>query len=130
MIAQLSRFAGVGAAATLLHVAVALCAASLLGLGPQAANGAGFLAAVTLSYLGHGRLTFRVDLDHRLHAPRFIATALAGLVVSAGLTQAIAVWLGAPFALAMGVVAVAVPLATYLLCRIWVFAPPHSAGGP
>jgi dipeptide/tripeptide permease len=50
-------------------------------------------------------------------------------MVSAGLTQAIAVWMGTPFALAMAVVAMAVPLATFLLCKLWVFAPPQT-GGP
>ena len=128
MIGQLRRFAGVGLAATLLHVATAL-AASRLGLSPQAANAAGFAAALGLSYLGHGRFTFAADLEHRRHGPRFLATAGLGLVLSSALTQAIAVWLGAPFAVAMGVVALAVPAATFLLCRLWVFAPPQP-GGP
>jgi putative flippase GtrA len=128
MIAQLGRFAGVGLAATLLHVATALLAAHL-GLSPQAANAAGFAAALGLSYVGHGRITFGADLAHRRHGPRFLVTACLGLLLSATLTQVVAVWMGAPFAVAMALVALAVPGATFLLCRLWVFAPPQP-GGP
>lgn len=128
MIRQLGRFASVGLAATLLHVATALAAARF-GLSPQAANGAGFAAALSLSYFGHGRYTFGAAVEHRRHGPRFIATASLGLVLSAAITQVVAVWLGAPLALAMGFVAVAVPVATFLLCKLWVFAPPQP-GGP
>lgn len=128
MIRLLGRFASVGVAATLLHVATAL-AASRLGLAPHAANGAGFAAAIGLSYFGHGRYTFRAEVAHMRHGPRFLATAGLGLVLSASITQVVTVWLGAPLALAMGLVAVAVPAATFLLCRLWVFAPPQP-GGP
>ena len=128
MIRLLGRFASVGVAATLMHVATALAAARL-GLGPQSANGAGFAAALALSYFGHGHYTFGADVEHRRHGPRFLATASLGLALSATITQVVAVWLGAPLALAMGVVAVAVPGATFLLCKLWVFAPPQP-GGP
>jgi putative flippase GtrA len=127
MIRQLGRFASVGMAATILHVVVAI-AASQLGLPPQAANAAGFATALGLSYVGHGRFTFGTELEHHRHGPRFLATAGLGLALSSGLTQVIAVWIGAPFAVAMGVVALAVPVATFLLCRIWVFAPPQPDG--
>ncbi len=125
MIGLLTRFAGVGVAATLVHVAVALLA-DALGLPPQPANFLGFLAAVSLSYFGHGRFTFGVDLEHDRHMPRFLATAFLGLVLSAGLTQLLAVWMALPFALAMAVVAVAVPGVNFLLCKLWVFRPDHS----
>lgn len=128
MIRQLSRFAGIGFAATLLHVVVALIASSGLGVSPQVANITGFAAAVTLSYFGHGQLTFSTQLEHRLHAPRFLATAGLGLVLSSAITQVIAVWLGAPFVLAMVIVAVAVPVATFVLCKFWVFAEPQPEG--
>ncbi|MBW4709217.1 GtrA family protein [Roseobacter sp. YSTF-M11] len=128
MIAQLSRFAGVGVVATIVHVLVALTASMGFGLSPQGANLCGFAVAVLLSYLGHGKVTFNARLEHRFHAPRFLVVSGAGLAVSSGLTQIIAVHLEAPFVVAMGVVAVAVPAATFLLCRFWVFSPPHLEG--
>ena len=128
MIRELSRFAGVGAAATLLHVLVALLCSVGFGFQPQAANGMGFLAAVTLSYFGHGKLTFSTQLEHRFHAPRFIATSGLGLVLSSAITQVVVVWLGAPFAWAMAVVAVVVPAATFLICKYWVFSDSQPSG--
>ncbi len=128
MIRQLTRFAGVGAAATLVHVIVALFFSAVLEFPPQAANGAGFLAAVTFSYLGHGQFTFAAQLEHRFHAPRFLAASGLGLVLSSTITHVMTAWLDAPFAWAMGIVAVAVPVATFVLFKIWVFADAQPDG--
>lgn len=127
MIAQLSRFAGVGLLATLLHVVVALLASGLLAFSPQAANAVGFAGAVTFSYLGHGKITFGAELAHRFHAPRFFAASGLGLALSSAITYGITVWLGASFAAAMGVVAIAVPVSTFILLKFWVFASRHSS---
>jgi len=126
--AQIARFAGVGALATAVHVGVALIAAQALGLAPQIANAAGFCAAVLLSYVGHGRWVFDTDLRHTLHGPRFLATALLGLAVSSSITHAVTIWMGAPFAVAMAIVALMVPACTYVMCKIWVFRPDYSTG--
>lgn len=128
MIGQLSRFAGVGAIATAVHVLVAMLAAEGFGWAPQIANFAGFAAAVTVSYLGHGRFTFGTRLEHRTHAPRFLISAGLGLGLSGLITQVIAVWFAAPFALAMAVVAVAVPMSSFLLFKFWVFTEPQPDG--
>jgi putative flippase GtrA len=128
MIRQLGRFASVGVAATLVHVSAAI-AASLIGLSPHSANGVGFAAALLLSYFGHAHYTFGADVQHRRHGPRFLASAGIGLTLSAAITQIVSVWLGAPIAIAMGVVALAVPVASFLLYKLWVFAPPQP-GGP
>ena len=127
LLAQLLRFAGVGALATLVHVAVAI-SAEALGAGPQMANLSGFCAAVALSYLGQGRLTFEVELRHAFHAPRFVASALLGLAVSSSVTQVAVVWGGLHFVLGMAIVAVLVPATTFVMCKFWVFRPGYSAG--
>lgn len=126
--AQIARFASVGALATAVHVGVALIAAQALGLAPHLANAAGFCAAVLLSYFGHGRLVFDTDLRHALHGPRFLATALLGLLVSSSVTHAMTVWIEASFVAAMAIVAVAVPACTYVMCKVWVFRPDYSTG--
>ena len=131
LFSQFTRFAGIGVFATATHVAAALFSEATLGFPPQIANLLGFLSAVSLSYLGQGRFTFDVALRHRVHGPRFLASALLGLALSSGLTLVIAVWMAAPFAIAMMVVAVAVPAATFVMCKFWVFndpdAPVHKA---
>lgn len=128
MIGQLSRFAGVGVVATLVHVIVATFVADGLGWAPQLANFTGFAAAVMFSYIGHARFTFGTRLEHRTHAPRFFAAAGLGLVVSSFLTQVIAVWIGAPFVIAMVVVAIAVPMCSFLMFKFWVFNDPQPDG--
>jgi len=127
MIGQVSRFAGIGALATIVHVVTALLAAELFRLAPQAANGSGFAVAVTLSYFGHGKITFGASLEHRFHAPRFLAVSTFGWAISSAITEVISVRLGAPLAIAMGVVALAVPAATFLVCKFWVFSENYSA---
>lgn len=126
MIGQVSRFAGIGVLATILHFVVAIVALKFFGIAPLLANSAGFAGASSLSYLGHGRITFSTSLQHRFHAPRFLTVSGIGFVLSTAITELIAVQLGGPFVLAMAVVALAVPISTFLLCKFWVFAHPHS----
>ncbi len=126
MIWQISRFAGIGVLATMLHVIVAIVAREFFDIAPLLANSAGFASALSLSYLGHGRITFATSLNHRVHAPRFLITSGIGLVLSTAITELIAVQLGASFVLAMVVVAISVPSSTFLFCKFWVFAQPHS----
>lgn len=118
---QIPLFAIVGAFATLTHVAVALIVREIGGLSPMAANFAGYLMAVGVSYTGNARLTFR---RRALHAPqivRFAAVSLAGLALTQGLTWGLVEELGWPFWLALGVIAVAVPAMSFVLSRLWAF---------
>ncbi len=128
MLGQLSRFASVGVMSTLLHVLTAMIAKTVFGIPPQGANLCGFFAAVSLSYFGHGRFTFDTDLQHRFHGPRFLGVSALGLAVSSGLTFLITDIMGLAFAIAMAVVAVAVPASTFIMCKFWVFATPQRDG--
>ncbi len=120
-IGRLGRFAGIGGLATLVHVTVALALGTLFPLPDLAANLAGVLTAMSVSYFGHLHVTFGVRPAHATQVPRFLMTALSALCVSsavvAGVTAA-----GGSFAVAMALVMVTVPLASYLLFHRWVFA--------
>jgi len=129
MLAQLVRFAGIGLLATLIHVAVAFAARYGMGAEAQAANLTGFFAAVSFSYFGHGAVTFQVEGVHRVHAPRFGLLAGLGLVLSSTITWLVTSVLGGSFALAMGLVAIAVPGATFLGSKFWVFVQPDTRTG-
>jgi putative flippase GtrA len=120
---QALRFAAVGLAATAAHAGVALAAATTLGLAPLLANLAGYLAAVTLSYGGHARLTFGGRGGHARRAPRFAAVSLGGLALSAAITVLVCEALGGSFLLAMACVTLVVPAASFLANRRWAFAP-------
>ncbi|MGJ8624912.1 MAG: GtrA family protein [Yoonia sp.] len=121
MIAQMTRFLGIGGLATLVHVTAALLGRELLALSEVMANGLGWLAAVTISYFGHLRITFRVDPEHTAQLPRFLFMSVGGLLVSSG-AVALVTMAGGDFIFAMGSVAVLVPMASYILMQIWVFA--------
>jgi len=126
LIARLLRFGGVGAVATLTHVVVAILAAEL-GVGATFANFLGFCAAFTLSYLGHFHMTFRLggnkDARHPVHILRFLVVSLLGLGLSSGLVLWLTVNQGFPFVITMGVVAIVVASANFVLSSLWAFRP-------
>jgi putative flippase GtrA len=122
---QVPLFAVVGACATLTHVAVALAAREMAGLGPMQANFAGYLLAVGVSYVGNARLTFRRRALHGPQFARFIAVSLLGLALTQGLTWLLVERLGWPFAGGLAVVAVAVPALSFVLARAWAFRAGH-----
>ncbi len=119
---EFGRFLGVGLLATLMHVTVAFTVHAHLGTTPQIANFVGFLSSVLLSYFGHANFTFGVTINHKIHLPRFVLLALIGLSVSSLITQVVVAQLGLPFAYAMGMVALIVPMATFVGAKFWAFA--------
>lgn len=121
MLRQLIRFGGVGGLATLTHVIVALAAQHWLPVSVQQANLLGFLAAVALSYVGHARFTFRAPVGSAAQVRRFAFLSLLGLATSSGTVWLVDTVLGLGFKLAMAIVAVLVPAATFLAMRLWVF---------
>lgn len=128
MLHRILRFVGVGGLATLVHVATALVAERMVGLGPQQANLAGFGAAVMASYFGHARFTFEVDPRSAGQFLRFAVVALLGLATSSGIVWLVTGRLGLGFGLAMAVVAVAVPAITFIAAQFWVFARRETGG--
>ena len=115
-------FALIGIAATAIHVVVALAAREAFGAPAMAANFAGYACAVGVSYLGNARWTFGVAHRHAQLA-RFVAVSLAGLALNQGLTWLVVDTLRLPFALALGLTVVLVPLFTFAVSRWWVFTP-------
>lgn len=117
---QIARFAVVGVAATLTHVCVALMVTAMTGLPPLLANLAGFSVAVLVSFWGHLRVTFRVPDPQPQHLVRFIILSLVSLAVSSMIT-AICTRAGGGMGLAMGLVTLIVPGASFLAARLWAF---------
>jgi len=118
--AKLARFAGVGALATGLYVAVAWVAVEAFGLAPLPASLFGYVAAIGVSYLGQKRLTFRSAGAHRIELPRFLATSVLAFAGSVGSMAAVT---GAGWDYRFGLVAaaLAVPLASFAAMNFWVF---------
>lgn len=129
MLAQLVRFGGVGALATLAHVMVALAVQAALSVTPQQANLAGFAAAIVLSYAGHARVTFGAPLRSGPQLLRFGLLSLVGLATSGLTVHAATEVLGLGFGAAMLAVGLIVPGVSFLVMRFWVFSG-RNAGGP
>lgn len=122
MIRQIRRFAGVGLIATLAHVTTALWVASAVEASPQAANLAGFAVALSLSYVGHAYVTFGRTTGHAAQFARFATLSLTGLALSGGITAIICSVLGGSLLVAQVVVAMTVPMLTFVGSRFWAFA--------
>ncbi len=120
-VGQITRFAVVGAMATLVHVVVALLVTSTIALAPLVANLAGFSVAVAVSFWGHLRVTFKVEKPQRQHLYRFIVLSLISLAVSSLITAACTYW-GGSMIVAMSFVTLIVPGVSFLVARFWAFA--------
>lgn len=118
------RFASVGAGATLVHLGVAWIANRLLHVPPYGANACGFVAAFSLSYLGHFYWTFARQSGHAHHLPRFVIVALCGYALTNVIVWAVTDRGGYAFEVSLAVILVAVPASTWVLSRLWAFRAP------
>ena len=122
MLGQLLRFLGIGGMATLVHVSAAVFAHSQFPVSDQQANLVGFGAALGVSYLGHAYFTFGTGLIGWTAFARFLIVAMTGLLVSTATVWLATDWFDLGFRLAMVAVGLAVPVASFVALRIWVFA--------
>lgn len=121
---QAGIFALVGLVATGVHYVVAL--ALSLAMPVVWANPLGFLMAFGVSYVGHGRLTFRLqngEHQHRKRLPRFALTATAGFLIGQAILLVLRALTPFPDWLALGIALGVVPVFTFVTSRFWVFSP-------
>ncbi len=121
-----SRFTLIGLLATATHAVVG-SATVLLGVTPLLANAVGFVVAWGVSFYGHFLFTFGRPNDIRVARTRFIVISLSLFAISqltVTLLQATG-WVSDWLEPVIG--AVIVPPASYVLYRLYVFAP--DSGG-
>ncbi|MBX7457686.1 GtrA family protein [Qipengyuania sp. 1NDH17] len=121
LVRQLLSFGSVGMLATLAHVAVAYALLTATSINPYAANLAGFLSAVGISFVGNARVTFAYSEAWWPALARFAVVSLTSL----GLTTAILAVVEARalphWTYVLATLAIVPPL-TFLLSKFWVFA--------
>lgn len=117
---QFLVFLLMGLVTTAVHTGVAMLAHHFARLPPLAANFTGYGVAVSLSYLANARLTFRQTLG-RSQFLRFLVLSLSGLAISQGIIWVLTHGFDQPFERALAVAVLAVPPATFLVARFWVF---------
>lgn len=123
LLRQFLSFGSVGMLATLAHVAVTYALLTATSIDPLAANLAGFLSAVGISFIGNANITFAYDAAWWPAFTRFAVVSLTSLglttsIVAVVEAQALPYWTYVLATLAI------VPPLTYLLSKFWVFADP------
>jgi len=120
---QLVRFGVVGAGVAICYAAITF---SIVwsGLGsPIAATIIGHITASLLSYFGHLYFSFGVDPNHRVFLGRFAVLTAATFALNVALTWVLVSTFHAAYQITILVVTIAIPAASYLLNRFWVFLP-------
>lgn len=129
------RFGIVGGAASVSYFALGLLFVNVLGLPTLVGNALAYALSFIVSYLGQCLWTFRAAeagagiATHRSMLPRFAATQAVGLCCNSAI-----VWLlmqvGVPYAWAMPIAVLLVPVIVYALCKVWVFKKQASFAQP
>ena len=122
MLAQVSRFIGVGVTALIVHWLVVRLLVPL-GMPPLIANVFGFAVAFNVSYFGHRKLTFKAEeLNHSRTLPRFATVALGSFAVNETLYALLLTFTPLRYDFALFIVLGVVAVLTYLFSRFWAFA--------
>lgn len=122
MLAQISRFIGVGVSALMVHWLVVRLLVPL-GIPPLIANVFGFAVAFNVSYFGHRKLTFKAEeLSHSRTLPRFASVAMGSFAVNESLYALLLTFTTLRYDLALFIVLGVVAVLTYVFSRFWAFA--------
>ena len=124
LLLQLVVFALVGVVATLTHYFVALGAHEVLSLHLYAANLAGYISAVGVSYVGHGKLTFQADLNKQVFR-RFVIVSISTFLASEAILITLETGLHLPHRVSLAIVAAIIPAIIFTLNKLWVYR--HTA---
>lgn len=119
---EAGRFTLVGLAATGLHIAVAELLLHTVTENPFAANVAAFLSAVTLSFLGHYHWSFRSQAHKGRAFVKFFTVALTAMAANNLILKLLLMTALLSPALCILLAALAVPVITFVLGRLWAFA--------
>ncbi len=124
---QIVRYGVVGLGVTMAQAAVYWLLAARVGLHSQLANLAGYIVAVMLGYVLHGRFTF-ADPEreggaaaHAARGARFIAVSLVSLALNALWVWLTVSWLRWPTWAPIPAMLFVTPAIVFLLNRRWVF---------
>ena len=121
---QLLRYVLTGGFVTALQAAVYWTLAQKLAVHPQLANICGYMVAVAIGYVLHGRFTFRGHgkRDQPVQqAVRFMAVSLISLALNAFWVWLTVQALGWPIWSPIPLMAVVTPGLVFVLNRQWVF---------
>ena len=119
---RFARFSVVGILNLFLYTGITLAAIEGLALSPVVASLIGQVASVVVLYLGHFSYSFGLEPNHRVFLWRFVAAVMVLMATNVGLTWLLTGVLEVPHRISIAVLALLIPLMSYLLNRFWVFA--------
>ncbi len=127
LLAQIMRYGAVGISVTLVQAAIYWTLASLAGVHSQIANVAGYVAAVTLGYIFHGRITFAASARpvggpaHAARGAKFVLASLVSLGLNALWVWLCVSWKGWPTWTPIPAMIFVTPALVFVLNKRWVF---------
>ena len=123
--AQLSRFAVVGAVATVFQYVLMAVLINHLGMPVLLASTCSYALSALLNYALNRCLVFHSQTRHTHALPRFAATVCVGLLLNATLMYAALNVLALHWLAAQVLVTLLVMVSNFLFSKYWVFQPGH-----
>lgn len=117
-----TKFATVGAFATLTYLILANAMMKFTDLADEWASVIAYLGGMIVSYFGQSKLTFGVRSAQLAQIGKFIVMSVIGLSISFGVVQFASQAHPGSSHYATLAVAIAVPAMSFIVMKIWVFA--------
>lgn len=117
---EIIAFGLVGGLATVTHYVCAMISNEWLAVELYLANLIGYLCAVGVSFIGHSKMTFQMDMSRALFR-RFFLMSVATFGFSELLLWCLETGLELPARIVMLVVVITIPVISYLLNKFWVY---------
>lgn len=119
---QVSRYIVTGGLGTVTHLAVLALCVEWLGFDAVLGAVAGFLSALSVSYVLNHYWTFQSRRSHLSSLCRYVAVSCTGLILNTGMMYALVSFLHWWYFAAQLSVILVVPITNFLLNRFWTFA--------
>ena len=129
LLRQVALFGAMGCCATLAHIGVAWTLMELSPIDRYLANFAGAALAYVVSFLGNALLTFGVSERLGYYAIRYLFISACSLFLTSVELVGVQRYSLPNYAYA-AIVLFTVPPATFLLAKLWVFAPRYAMMEP
>jgi putative flippase GtrA len=121
MLKKFTKYATVGAIATLIYMGILVALVEILQLDPVLSSVIAFIFILIGSYYANRSWTFRSNRTHGYTFPRYIMVSLSGLLLNTGLMFLTVNILGWWYISGQMIALAAVPLSNFILNFYWSF---------
>jgi len=120
LVRQVVYFGIIGVCATVTHYVVALTSHELVHVHIVLAHLLGYLSAVSVSYFGHAKLTFRTPPTWQ-SMRRFVPVSLVSFGLSAGALAAMEHHSTLSSRVTLALAMLLIPVFTFIAIKLWVY---------